>query len=195
MSKITDKERKEIIENYLRKGGPSLPEIDITKGYFETANHRYWIQPDKLSIARYKQYKWLTHDVVFNEDVKKTVEEIIMINKLATGKTKEYNLLSICSDIANRSHQLAMKLMDMTTLNTRLDKVLMLVALFCNRDDEDIRKYDEKIMLEKIKDFEDTGFDIEGFFLLLFLGVKQLNEHYQYISNNGEVGTEPSTKV
>lgn len=194
-SEITPELRKKIIQEYFQNGSPKLPKIDVTKGYFETENHRYWIQPDKLSIARYKQYKWMTHDVVFNEDVKKTIDKLIHINELATGKTKEYNLLSVCSKIANETHELTMKLMDMTTLNTRLDRVLMLVALFCNRDDEDIRIYDEKIQLEKVKDWEEHGFDIEGFFLLCFLALKQLNELYRYISNNDAVPTEPSKKV
>ena len=189
---VTDEDRKKIISQWLIDSRPTLPEIDVTKGYFQTENHIYHIMPDKMSIDRYFEYKWLQHEITFNRDIKHTYDEIVRLNKINTGQGKLTNPIAIMNETANTTFELANSLMAIKNKNIRQDKMFRLVALFCNREGEDITVYDEGVMLSKMQDWQDYGFDVDAFFLLCYLGLGPLKERFKYMDENQSLPIRPS---
>ena len=61
----------------------------------------------------------------------------------------------------------------------KITNVMLFCALFCNRIDEEIHKYDERIMLEKLNDFKESNINIEDFFLLSTMLINGLRNVYQ----------------
>lgn len=174
---------------------PNLNEINIEAGYFDTKKRRYYIQPDKLSVIRYREYLELSTEVVYNQDIKEVVEEVNYINKLVTGRTEHENPIAILNQVANKSFNLSNQLLMFTSKTGRTDKLLQLCALFCNYAGEDIGAYDQVVMDEKIRDWEDSKINVRGFFLLASIALNQLTEHFQYIAENQKIDAMPAQEV
>lgn len=167
---------------------PQLPQIDINKDFFETDKRKYWIQPDQLSTARYREYRLLSTEVITNNDIGELMNKVNHMNAVAVGKTNHKTNLERLVDIANSTYNIAVQLQEFGNMhNHNKDKVLRFCALFCNYEGEDITKLDETVISSKIDDWVNHGFDHSGFFLLFAKALPQLAEKFKYIHQNGRV--------
>lgn len=122
------------------------------------ANGNRYIVRDSLSIARFEQFELLQVRVGYGIDFNMMYENMgkawayLNDSKPANASVIVHNMMN---GIANE-------------LNNRRSEVLLICALFICREDEDQTKYDEKLSLDKIKDWEEEGCEMKDFFSLAF---------------------------
>lgn len=167
---------------------PKINQIDISKGYFDTKKYRYYIQPNQLTTIRYREFLKYQVMLAFNMTVAEVYEAFEKINRRCTGNTPEENLLKINNMNANDSYEMLGKLKNLDNYTIQEDYLLKMCALFCNRPDEDIGVFDEKLMLEKIQDWHDAKININGFFLLGTIAMSPLQEQLKSIQALGKQG-------
>jgi len=180
--------------------GPKLKHIDMSVAKFEANGHTYYIQSE-LSLQRYVEYLKLSNEITFNTDfdgmfstLNKIFEAVSKGNDLldAIRKARElsYNQINAIVDFTNRDHP----------------TVLRFCALFINREDEEIHKYDDRMIDLKVTDWTEEGLDIGDFFYLAAnfipnfraefrnLAQKQDDEEQPPLSNRQTIGstTTPS---
>lgn len=122
------------------------------------ANGNEYIIRDSLSIARFEQFEILQVRVGYGIDFNQLYENMVKCWDYL-NKSKPANASIILHNMMNGVAN---------ELNNRRNEVLLLCALFICRKDEDQSKYDEKLSLEKIKDWEEEGIEMKDFFSLAF---------------------------
>lgn len=150
-----------------------MPKIDLTKESFKAKGKTYKIY-STLSIARFIEFEKLqaevgfgfTFDQFFNK--LKDTYEALNKGKLADAAVKVHNMLTGIADKIDR----------------RKHPVLMLCALFICEEKEDRSKYDEKVMTQKIQDWQEEGLEIQDFFTLAFNFVSGFIPAYNEISQS-----------
>ena len=132
-----------------------LKQLDLTKPTFEANGKTYTISTT-ISVERWRHYEDLQQLVGFGRSyaemfkVIKEAYEDLQHPKIADASVRLHNLLTgIKEKLENRVHP-----------------VLLLCALFCNYEGEDIGIYDEAIMEGKVKDWQTEGYDVQSFFRL-----------------------------
>ena len=140
--------------------GPQLKHIDMSTAKFTANGTTYYIQ-SRLSLARYVEYLKLSNEISFNTDfegmystLNKIFEAASHGNDLieANHKARElaYNQINAIVDFTNREHP----------------TVLRFCALFINAEEEDINKYDDRVIDHKVEDWTEEGLAIDDFFYL-----------------------------
>lgn len=132
-----------------------LINIDFEKGVLKTPKHKYKISKS-LSLDRYMQFELLqpqaAYGITFNdffEQDKKVIEHL--------NKTEWVNAATI---VMNRQEQFR-------HLNDkRRHAMIQICALWLNREDEDLKTFDQTISDEKIQDWLESGVDYKDFFRL-----------------------------
>jgi len=150
-----------------------MPKIDLTKGEF-TAKGKTYKAHSTLSIERFIEFEKLqvsvgfgfTFDQFFHK-LKDSYEDLNK-GKQADAAVKIHNMLTGIADKIDR----------------RKHPVLMLCALFICTEDEDRKRYDEKLMEKKVNDWQEEGLEIQDFFTLAFNFVKGFIPAYQEITQS-----------
>ena len=141
--------------------GPQIRHIDMSTAKFKANGTQYYIQ-SRLSTARYVEYLKLGNEITFNTDFEGMYSTLNRIFEAASHgndliesnhKCRElsYNQINAIVDFTNRDHP----------------TVLRFCALFINGEDEDISKYDDRIIDKKIEDWTKEGLAIDDFFYLV----------------------------
>ena len=154
-----------------------LKSLDFSQSKF-MANGKEYSVTQKLSIERWRKYEELqmllgfgrTFDEVFSQ--LKKLWEAIQAGKHGDEAIICHNLLTGIGDKLEKRHHPA----------------LLMCTLFINRKDEDPTKYDETVMNEKIKDWQEEGYDINVFFQIAWnlvpSFIEAFNEDFRNTSKN-----------
>jgi hypothetical protein len=150
-----------------------LKTISLEKGSFEACGTKYLIHRS-LSITRFVEYEKLQNHVGFGVTFAslfktlKDVYELLNKQKFADCAVKVHNVLTgITEKAENKVHP-----------------ALLLCALFVNREDEDITKWDESDALRKIADWTEGGYDMNSFFQLGVSFVNGFQDAYERLTLN-----------
>lgn len=148
-----------------------VKKIDIEKNSF-VANGRKYTFNESLSLARYKEFEKLQIRIGFGTDFEHIFNELKDIfhdldnQKLANSAVRIHNLMN----------GIAVK------IDEREDPMLLTCALFINREDEDLTKFDLNLAKDKISDWVEEGFDVADFFTLAKSLVRGFTEAYDSVS-------------
>lgn len=150
-----------------------LKKISPETTEFEACGKKYIIHKS-LSVNRFIEYEKLQCHVGFGVSFKamfntiKDTYELLNKQKFADSAVKLHNMMMGMAEKAeNRTHP-----------------AMLLCALFINRDDEDLTKWDEGDALRKIKDWSDEGYDMSSFFQLGVSFVEGFREAYETLTLN-----------
>lgn len=135
---------------------------------------------DGLSMDRWQVYQQLSieggYDITFQSLYNHLHELEEMLNKSFTQGFKAADFIiklrALKDGIASKAVQ-------------RVPKVMRLAAVFIVREDEDIRYYDSTLADEKIKDWEDEGYDVQDFFTIALSSIQGWSEVLKSIMENG----------
>lgn len=138
----------------------AIKRIDIQSGKFEANGRTYYIQ-ENLSLRRYTEYLKLSNEISFGvtfNEIYQTLNKIWkacstgndILAAINTCRELSYNQINAVVDFASREHP----------------TILRFCALFINAEDEDLAKYDDRIVDQKINDWIEEGLDIQDFFYL-----------------------------
>ena len=120
-----------------------------------TANGHEYVISQGLSVDRWRKYEELQIELGFGTNLQSIFTRV----KEAYGYLNEVKI----ADAAVILHNIMWGVKD--RLENRVDKTLLMCALFMNRKEgEDVTKYDEDFMEEKIKDWAEEGYDTQSFF-------------------------------
>lgn len=152
-------ETKEENKNKLKK-------LTISDTSFEANGKKYFIEPE-ISPERFAKMEELQIELGFGVSYKKMFE--------AWSDQKEYlnnlNFVDAAVQADNMMNGIA-------GIEDRRHTILQYCACFINTEDEDRRRFDEKIVAQKIADWEEEGFDYLSFFNLAVNMVSGLKRNY-----------------
>ncbi len=147
--------------------------LDLSKSTF-VANGNTYRFSKTMCIDRFIEFERLQAHVGFGKDFKniydvlKETYELLNKGKMADAAVKIHNLLNgIAMNLEKRDHP-----------------ILEMCALFLNRDDENVKEYNEDIMKQKMEDWRIEGYSIEDFFQLAFNFVEGFIPAYEEIIQN-----------
>lgn len=142
--------------------------LDISKGYFETAKHKYTIN-DNLSVERFEKY-----------------EELQVKMGWGIGFKEIYGRLAQAIELGNKGKGVeawakVVGLRDMIgeKMDDKVHPALLICGLFFLREDENPKTVDEAILAEKIEDWRTEGFSVTDFFVVASNLVEGFIEGYQ----------------
>ncbi len=146
--------------------GEKLKEIDLSDLEFKANGNDYFVEP-QVSAERFAMMQELEIELGFG----------IRYKTLFDGLGEAYNLLNDGknADAAVHIHQLREGI---AGLENRDYVIMQYCACFINRKGEDRRVWDEKIMSEKIEDWNAEGITYQSFFPLAINMVNGLKENY-----------------
>ncbi|MCA9497090.1 MAG: hypothetical protein KC589_09165 [Nanoarchaeota archaeon] len=143
-----------------------LKKITLDEPTFVANGNNYFIEPE-LSIDRFKEMQKIEIEFSFGVSYRelfngmKSCYETINKGQFGDTAIKMHNLMSSVSGIDDREHPM-----------------LRYCAMFINREGEDRRLVDEKVMNEKIEDWRIEGISMNDFFKLAVNMVSGLKENY-----------------
>lgn len=162
-----------------------LKTIEPKIGFKFEANGKSYVIEDKLSIAR-------------SIEASKLELELFDINT----KTLKNLLTGAYNDLNGNNKDKTVKFADasikihnlVTQLNSNINfkdlAVLRYCALYINAKDEDRRTISKEIIESKINDWQEAGYEISGFFLLVLSALphvkKEFVKYMDHISNVAE---------
>ena len=159
-----------------KKGSDNaLKEFDIIKdGEFEANGKIYFLEP-QISIERFRKMNEFEIELSFATTFKKhyaglnELRAIMNEARFVDGAVK-------LNDIMLGMH----KILD----NSNHHPILKYCALILNTDQEDRRAYDEKVMNDKIKDWQEEGVPIMSFFSVALHTVSGLHPSLKDVFHN-----------
>lgn len=139
-----------------------------------TANGRKYVIADGVSIARFEEYEKLQPILAYGINHKEIFTHLRKAwDYLNSGKPNNAAVVlhNVMAGIENVDKE------------DRVHPGLLIAALFINREDEDVSKYDKNLSLEKINDWREEGYDVTSFFLLALNSLQGFKQTYvEYIS-------------
>lgn len=147
--------------------GTKLKELDIGQKVFSANGKEYFIEPH-VSAERFREMQLIEIQLGFEIDYKKMSQRLAELYQLlneqnfADAAVLCYNLQNGIADIENREMP-----------------ILRYCAMFINTEKEDRRKVDEKVIDEKINDWNQEGISYHSFFLTAISMVNGLKENYE----------------
>lgn len=138
---------------------------ELKESVFTANGNKYYIHKS-LTIERYKAYQKMQIEVGFGLGFAGMIAMLQKIYKFVNEQK-----------FADAAVAINNTLTSVSGMDQREDPVLILCALFINREDEDITKIEDNILTEKINDWK-----VEGIPMDFFLGYAQhLVADYQKI--------------
>lgn len=129
---------------------------ELPKGFTEfEANGRKYVLSTMISAERFKEYEKLVPKLTFGLSFQ---EIYAQLGKLFAHLNKQN-----FADASVLCHNIMGGIKKIDDEN-RVHPALEMAALVINREDEDTRYYDHNLMLEKIQDWQEEGYDMMGFF-------------------------------
>lgn len=139
-----------------------LKSIEPKVGYKFKAKEKQFIIEDKLSIARAIEASKLELEL-FDLSSKTIKNTLVSAYNDLNGNNKERSVKF--ADAAIKIHNLVNKIQK--NLNFKDMAILRYCALYINHEKEDRRTITEEQITQKIEDWQDAGYEISGFFLLV----------------------------
>lgn len=132
-----------------------LKQIDFTKSEFTACGKKYFVK-QSLSVERFRWFEKYQVDFGFGRTYKSIADALSKAVEMGNkGKGIEaWNIV------------LNLRMAIGEGLDKRTNNAMMICALFICTADEDLTKWDEQQQLEKIKDWNDEGYDVNSFFQL-----------------------------
>ena len=160
----------------------ALRTIEPKVGFKFEANGKNYIIEDKLSIARsVEASKMELHLFDLSSNVIKN--RLIDAYNDLNGNNKEK--IVKFADAATKIHNLVNQIG--TNLNFKDLPVLNYCALYINEEKEDRRTITVERIKEKVNDWQEAGFEISGFFLLVLSVLPSVRKDFEkYIQNISE---------
>ena len=166
-------------------GKRALKQVDIIQDESFMANGKEYFLEPQISIERFRKMNEFEIELSF-----------------ATTFKKHYAGLQELKDVLNEARFVdgAVKLNDiMLGMHRILDKnnhhpILKYCALILNTKDEDRRAYDEKIMTEKIEDWQEEGIPVSSFFQVALHTVSGLHPSLKDVFHNTSEKKKTETK-
>lgn len=146
--------------------GTKLKKIKLEDLEFMAKGKKYFIEPE-ISAERFAKMQELEIELGFGVNYK-TMQE---------GLGEAYELLNRGknADAAVHIHHIREGIVG---LENREFPILQYCACMINTENEDRRKWDEHVMNEKIKDWNEEGIEYTSFFPLAINMVRGLKENY-----------------
>lgn len=132
-----------------------LKQIDFTKGEFTASGKKYFVK-QSLSVERFRWFEKYQVDFGFGRTYKSIADALRKAIELG-NKGKGIEAWNIVLNLVLTISE---------GLEKRTNNAMMICALFIVTADEDLTKWDEQEQLEKIKDWNDEGYDVNSFFQL-----------------------------
>jgi hypothetical protein len=143
------------------------------------ANGKKYIVKSFISIERFQEYEKLAPQLTMG----------IGFDEMFTSLKKAYGYLNTPQpkplDAGIIIHNLMNGIKGIND-GKRVHPALKMAALVINREDEDPAKYDEKLMLDKINDWQAEGLDMMDFFDLSLSSIQGFNERLSQSSQEKE---------
>lgn len=164
-----------------KEEAPKFKRIDFKSGKFIANGKTYYIQ-DKLSIARHIQYEHQAPQVMYGMSTTRTQQSFTEIyNALGTGN-------SVMGSVQKAMEICINQLFALKSYDERpVPLVYRFCALFVNRADEDVTKWDENIAMDKINDWTKEGLVREDFFFLCMNAIAGFESNYRALWENPNV--------
>lgn len=158
---------------------PQFKKIDFDSRKFVANGTTYFIQPESITPNRFKYWQIESIQLSFAISFERLHASLMNIWKACTSGNDVIGALNIA---ATESHNLVKGLANIKTVDS--DACLRFCTLFINRSDEDLTKWDDAMINQKITDWKSEPFDINDFFLLAVNQVPGLIERLSSISVN-----------
>lgn len=156
----------------------ALKRLNYKEKTFMANGHQYTIL-DAIPLARYIKYQKLvprlSYGVTFPEMFKNIKQAYELLNagkRYADVGVILHNIMNGIKDVEDES---------------RHESALMICALIIVREDENVNVIDEQLFKEKINDWAEEGFEVNGFFHLAFLSIEGFRETFvEYIQKQSQ---------
>lgn len=132
-----------------------LKTLDFNATEFEANGKRYFVK-QSLSVERFRWFEKYQVDFGFGRSYKSIADSLKKSVELG-NKGKGIEAWNIILNLVMAIGE---------GLEKRTNNAMMLCALFIVTEDEDLTKWDEQQQLEKIKDWNTEGYDVNSFFQL-----------------------------
>jgi len=178
-----------LIDSNSETPGPTNPlkSLPYTQKVFEANGSTYYVE-DNLSIARYKFFQQFEIELGYG----------MTFSDLSGKIQNAYNLAneSKLADVAVLLHSM---LEGLVFIGEKRPVALYVATLFINKSDEDRTKWNQTLAKEKIKDWEESGIDV-NFFLITALNrvgsfAETLKEVSQLIERVGPVKNQKQNET
>ena len=159
----------------VKEEGPQLKRINIKSGKFTAGDETYYIQPN-LSVIRYVEYLKRVPRLTFHTTFKGMYDTLHKIyNVTASGNDMIYAI--------QQARELSWNQLDAIQRfdEHELPDIIDFVALFCNKEGEDVGQFDISIHENKKTMIAKEGYAIQDFFTLAFHLIESFSEGYQKI--------------
>ena len=155
-----------------------VKKIDFSKNYLvceksfgDNDKPRKYYFHDTLSVERYEIFEDLEMLVAKGRsyaDVyrsQKKIHELLNQSKVADAAIENWNSMELVKE----------------KIEKRFHPAMRMVALFANKEDEDMTKYNDLVMEKKMADWKNEGYAMADFFSLAFSLVEDFLESYNEI--------------
>ena len=132
-----------------------LKQIDFSQNSFEASGVTYHVQTS-LSVERYRQFEKLQLEFGYGISFK----EVFDMHKKAVELANKGKGLEAWNIIFNLMEKVGKE------FNRSVHPAMLICSLFLTEKDEDLTKWDEKHAEQKIKNWNDEGYDVNNFFRL-----------------------------
>lgn len=143
---------------------PELKTISLKTRVFEANGHKYRIL-EKIPLSRYRQYLKKQPRLAYGTDFD------LMFKNLK----KAYGYLNLPqprpADAAVELRNIMDGILDVED-DSRVHPALAICATFIVREDEDLGKFDDELARQKINDWAEGGYDVDGFFQVALISMQ-----------------------
>lgn len=137
------------------------------------ANGVWYHIDDVVSVARFREYEKLIPQITFGVSFDQMFSTLRTIYDASTQGESTLSALHTCATLSyNQMRSVA----DVGEEKTA--PILLFCALFCNAVKEDAAKYDEKVINEKIENWQKEGIAIQDFFTLALGSIQGFKSVY-----------------
>lgn len=150
-----------------------LKTIEPRIGFEFKANGHQYVVEDKLSIMRAVESFKLELEL-FELNTTTIKNQLILAYNDLNGNNPEKTVKF--ADASIKIHNLVNKIQ--SNLNFKELPILKYCALFINRKDEDRREITKELIEEKITDWQEEGYELNGFFLLALTAIPHVKKDF-----------------
>jgi hypothetical protein len=144
--------------------------VPIEQGWFMANGHKYIIEK-RYSASRFNMLQRFQLEAGFGV----TFEEMLK----AWEKVNGYANRMLFTDIAVMAYNMVN---GVRRVAEREPVLLKMCALFINRETEDRRTITDDQITEKIRDWQEAGYDVNDFFMLAVNTIRGFIENYQRVT-------------
>lgn len=152
-------------------------EIDVQSGQFVANGNTYFIQPEKITPYRFQVWQSMSLELSENATFSSLYDAF---QNIFNASTQGNDMLSSNHKVAETSYN-AMQQMKDIRMSSNIH--LKFCALFINRDGEDVTRWDDALVEQKLNDWKKEPFDMSVFFSLAMSQVPGLIARLNDTSN------------